>query len=85
MKKLFAILISLFLVSGVFAKQYIYTIKPAKKDYIFETYDVVMKVKEDLDKVLFDLILRGNKIVSVTAITVGGYTLGYTIVYEDNK
>ena len=82
MKKLFAILISLFLASGVFAKQYLYTI--TLKNY-FLVPATTNKVKEDLEKVLFDLILKGFEIVEVIPSMADGFTVGYTIIYKDNK
>jgi tyrosine-protein phosphatase YwqE len=82
MKKLFVILISLFLVSGVYAKQYLYTI--TLKNY-FLVPATTNKAKEDLEKVLFDLILKGFEIVEVIPSMADGFTVGYTIIYKDNK
>jgi len=82
MKKLFVILISLFLASGVFAKQYLYTI--TLKNY-FLVPATTNKAKEDLEKVLFDLILKGFEIVEVIPSMADGFTVGYTIIYRDNK
>jgi hypothetical protein len=42
-------------------------------------------VKEDLDKALFDLILRGFEIVQIVPTLADGYTVGYTVIYKDNK
>lgn len=82
MKKLFVILISLFLTSGVYAKQYLYTI--TVKNY-FLVPATTNKAKEDLEKVLFDLILKGFEIVEVIPSMADGFTVGYTIIYKDNK
>lgn len=82
MKKLFAILISLFLVSGVFAKQYLYKI--STKDRTPSVLGSLI-MKEDLERVLFDLILKGFEIVEVIPSMADGYTVGYTIIYKDNK
>ena len=43
------------------------------------------KAKEDLEKALFDLILRGFEIVAVIPSMADGFTVGYTIIYKDNK
>lgn len=82
MKKILAILISLFLVSGVYAKQYLYTI--TLKNY-FLVPATTNKVKEDLEKALLDLIIRGFEIVEVIPSMADGFTVGYTIIYKDNK
>lgn len=88
MKKLFAILISLFLVSGVYAKQYIYSIKCNKISTLTGAALVpttAQKLQDDLEKVLFDLILKGFEIVEVIPSMADGFTVGYTIIYKDNK
>ena len=82
MKKLFVILISLFLASGVFAKQYLYKI--STKDRTPSVLGSLI-MKEDLERVLFDLILKGFEIVEVIPSMADGYTVGYTIIYKDNK
>ena len=83
MKKLLAILISLFLASGVYAKQYLYTITQ-KSGFVY-SYSSTVKIKGDLEKALLDLITRGFSIVQVIPTEADGYTIGYTIIYEDNK
>ena len=83
MKKLLAILISLFLISGVYAKQYLYKITQ-KSGFVY-TFGNTVKLKEDLEKTLLDLIARGFSIVQVIPTEADGYTIGYTIIYEDNK
>ena len=82
MKKYFLILTFLFLTSGLFAKQYLYSITVKNYFLIPATTD---KAKEDLEKVLFDLILRGFEIVEVIPAMADGFTVGYTIIYKDNK
>lgn len=83
MKKFFLILIFLFLTSGLFAKQYLYTISTTATR--IQSIQGSLKIKEDLDKALFDLILRGFEIVQVVPTLADGYTVGYTIIYKDNK
>lgn len=56
MKKLSTLILCLFLCFGLFAKQYLYTITVSVKS-ISVTSSV--NVKNDLEKALFDLILRG--------------------------
>lgn len=82
MKKYFLILIFLFLTSGLFAKQYLYTI--SKTSRILSTQSS-LELKEDLEKALFDLILRGFEIIQIVPTLADGYTVGYTIIYKDNK
>ena len=80
MRKLSVLILCLFLRYGVFAKQYIYTIN-AKTTIIQNA----LKIKEDCDKVLFDLIIKGYTIEQVIPCVHGGCTVGYTIIYKDNK
>jgi hypothetical protein len=83
MKKLVLILTFLFLTSGIFAKQYFYTISTTATR--IQSIQGSLKIKEDLDKALFDLILRGFEIVQIVPTLADGYTVGYTIIYKDNK
>ena len=76
MKKYFLILIFLFLTSELFAKQYLYKI--STKDRIPSVIGSLI-MKEDLDKVLFDLILKGFEIVQIVPTLADGYTVGYTL------
>ena len=83
MKKLLAILISLFLISGVYAKQYLYKI--TQKSGFLYCFNSTVKIKEELEKTLLNLITRGFSIVQVISVEADGYTIGYTIIYEDKK
>lgn len=82
MKKYIVLLCLILASTGLFAKQYLYTINTNPK-----TLSTLMSLnlKNDLDKALFDLILRGFTIVEVIPTISDGYTIGYTILYEDNK
>lgn len=82
MKKIMTMVMGLLLTSCVFAKQYLYTI--TVKNY-FLVPATTNKAKEDLEKVLFDLILKGFEIVEVIPSMADGFTIGYTIIYRDNK
>ena len=82
MKKLIAIAAALLIGSGLYAKQYIYSLKA---NATVLRYSTAQKLQEGLERALFDLIIRGNKIILITPTTADGYTIGYTIIYEDNK
>ena len=82
MKKIMAMIMGLLLTSGVFAKQYLYTITQKS---VVVTVGSAVKIKDDLEKTLFDLILRGFEIIQVIPTEADGYTIGYTILYKDNK
>ena len=83
MKKIFALILSLMLCSSIFAKQYVMDITTTWN--LIHNVSSIRALQADLTKVLFDLVNKGYKIVQVVPTTADGCTIGYVVIYENDK